>query len=204
MSADPSRVLVRKVQRGRPASLPRMKTPLVLVALLALAAFPAPASAVGEVGKCVNYMYVADYQWYYVCVDTRSASCPVYTIRSNGASWFDKQCLTPRLGDVSAPPRCVQWGQDLDYSHYVCYDLGSPTCAVYLLTTSGSYQHKTCIPGLFAPAADVKELDVGEIGGCVNWANDLEYAYWVCVKPFDPDCQVFVGRTGGYPPQPCA
>lgn len=56
-----------------------MKLALSILALasLLLLAVPSPAAAADVGQKCVNYMYVADYQWYYVCVDPKDASCVV-------------------------------------------------------------------------------------------------------------------------------
>lgn len=129
-----------------------MKVALALLALLpALFLVPAPAAATdaSALPTCVNYAYVADYNWYYACVDAKNLSCPVYTARSHdaGRTFSSKDCVV-ETDAFSPAARCVLVAQDLDYSHYLCYAPGDLGCPVYLETRGGYEPSRTCIgPG---------------------------------------------------------
>ena len=117
-----------------------MNRPIALASLAALLlmAVPAPtASAAGDVAAigCVQYMYIADYHWYYVCVDPKGGLCAVYFQERHGMTWSAKQCLVP-LDDaapsaVSPAAVCVPTnGGGLDYHSQVCVDAGDRRCLV--------------------------------------------------------------------------
>lgn len=124
-----------------------MKAFLALSALLAALVFvPSPAQSVdaGEL-RCVNYAYAADYNWYYLCWNARDLSCPVWTAHWNGYQFSNKECVVEGPTTTALSPRCVQYGQDLDYAHFVCYDLRDSECPVYLLRESSGHSVRTCL-----------------------------------------------------------
>lgn len=139
----------RNAQVGLAPSAARMKPALALLALLALPlAGTASAADAPSLGACVNYAYVADYQWHYLCVEPADTSCPIYTRVSNGVAWGPKECLVepPAVSSDLLAPRCILFAQDLDYSHHACVDTRDASCPVYTLRTSGGHSDKWC-PG---------------------------------------------------------
>jgi hypothetical protein len=115
---------------------PTMKTTLIVaVALVALAfLFPAADASAGE--TCVNYLYVADYHWYYACVNPSDATCVASTKEVNGAS-TQQTCV-----GVRAQTRCTPWTGDMDHMFRVCVAPSDLGCAVYREAQSGG---KTCV-----------------------------------------------------------
>ena len=174
-----------------------LKATLALVALLAaLVAVPAPAGAVGEVETpiCYNYIFVADYQWHFLCVNPKDLSCPVYTVVSNHPDYprGEPRCVVDvpaASGPALAAPRCYMWGQDLDYSHWVCYDLRASDCNVWLETRSGASSWRTCVVG-------VPTVEFGS--NCILVGQDLDYSHYLCYAPGDLSCPVWTETRGGY------
>ena len=179
---------------------PRMKAHLALAAILsALLLVPAPAAGAAEdaaaASLCYNYLFVHDYQWYFLCVNPKDVSCPVYTVKSNDPRTpsGEPDCLVgvPAADESSVIPsaRCYKWAQDLERSYYVCYDLADKACMVYLLTTGGWQSQKTCLVSI--PTADFAT-------GCILFAQDLDYSYYLCYAPGSLSCPVYTERHGGY------
>ena len=109
-----------------------------LVALFALA-LPAPTASaeagLGAPGEQCVVMYVADYHWYYTCVDPKGGLCAVYTWEQHGVTKTPKECLvgTPvtSADAVQAEPVCIPTnGGGMDYHSEVCVDADSRTCIV--------------------------------------------------------------------------
>lgn len=127
-----------------------MNRPVTLASLAALLlmALPAPAAtAAGEAElDCVEYLYVADYHWYYVCVDPKGGTCAVYFQERHGMTWTPRECLVP-LGEAPAMPAatsiCVPTnGGGLDYYSQACVNPGERRCLVSneYSTDAGGYR----------------------------------------------------------------
>lgn len=114
-----------------------MKTiSLLAVALLSLAAVPVAAAEVEAKEICVNYAYVADYQWYYLCANPSDPSCVVSTMRSNGVDrWYT--CYGAQVTTLDAFPLCTEEIGDLDHRYRFCADT-DPDCPVYQEFQSGA------------------------------------------------------------------
>ena len=126
---------------------PCMKLALALAALLAAAALlPAPAEAADPLDAwdgCVQYAYVADYHWYYVCVNPRDASCPVYFKERHGMTWT-RQCAVETSSDLL--PKCIPFANDLEYQYDLCVEPRDLQCPVYVHRHNGGYGTKHCVP----------------------------------------------------------
>lgn len=122
----------------------------LLAALVPLLLVPAPAQATDAPDPawdgCVQYMYVADYHWYWICVAPRDLSCPVYLKEQHGVT-VTKECVAGGP-ELESRPTCVWVGQDLDYTHYLCVDPFDPSCPVYAKRTDGSSTWRTCVTPL--------------------------------------------------------
>jgi hypothetical protein len=119
------------------------------LAALALLAVPAPAAAADPLaaGKCYEYMYVADYHWYYVCVEPKGGLCAVYFQERHGVTWTPKDCLVDAPSTVDFEPLCIPTnGGGLDYHSFLCVDLGSLDCPVYTEAHTDSGIRRTCYP----------------------------------------------------------
>lgn len=122
---------------------------LTLLATFALltAALPGLAPAAGATADpCVQYMYVADYHWYYACVDPKRGACAVYTKERHGMTWSER-CLvetdpTTVLGAPEA--QCYPTSGGMDYPSFLCVDPGNAKCAVYTVTTSDQGVQRRC------------------------------------------------------------
>ena len=126
------------------------RLPLALAALAALLAAPTVA-AVDLSGQappeCVQYMYVADYHWYWVCANPKDLSCPLYFKEQHGVT-VTKSCAVEPPATAAPEPVCVPTSGGLDYPSFLCVDAGNPRCAVYTLTSSDWGVQKTCVPGI--------------------------------------------------------
>ena len=118
-----------------------MKLALACTLALAATAFAFPAASAADAGKCVNYAYVADYHWYYVCVDPKDASCVVSTKEQHGTT-VTEECYGVGL-TTSADPVCTEYIGDLDHRWRYCVDAGSLKCPVYVEQQSGA---RDCLP----------------------------------------------------------
>jgi hypothetical protein len=122
---------------------------LCALAALALAALPAPTAAASDplaAGKCYEYMYVADYHWYYVCVEPKGGLCAVYFQERHGVTYTPKDCLVDAPATAAPGPTCVPTSGGLDYHSFLCVDAGDRGCPVYTLASSDAGVVKTCIP----------------------------------------------------------
>lgn len=173
-----------------------LKASVALLALVtALVAVPAPANAAAdaEVGTlCYNYLFVADYQWYFLCVNPKDASCPVYTVRSNHPDYprGEPDCVAgvPAVAASDGVAlRCIWTGQDLDYTHYVCFDLRAQDCQVWQERRSGGHTTTSCLVAL--PGAAIE-------GRCVFEFGDLDYRTEVCYGG-DVFCPVYFQHSSG-------
>lgn len=98
--------------------------------------FIGPALGLDTKEVCVNYAYVADYQWYYVCADPGNSGCVVSTMRSNGVDrWYD--CYGVDAVALDAFPVCTPETGDLDHRFRFCADTDLD-CPVYEEFQSGS------------------------------------------------------------------
>lgn len=154
-----------------------------LAALLAAALAPPAAATGAPPGLCYNYLYVADYQWHYVCVDPRGGTCAVYTYRSNGVWSSEPDCVVdaPRTAGGDG---CVFLAQDLDYRHYLCVNLTDPQCAVYAKRVSGGHETRTCIAGGGLAAAEPEAT-------CIPTSGGLDYHSFLCIDAGNPRCPVY-------------
>lgn len=111
---------------------------LATTALIALA-LPAQAAEVSAAETCVQYAYVADYHWYWLCVNPKSTSCPVYEKAQHGVT-VTRTCIG---GDVTlnAEPICTPETGDLDYRWSYCASTDLD-CPLYRLAQNGT---KTCL-----------------------------------------------------------
>ena len=118
------------------------------LALLALSLAPAVPAA-GDVGSawdgCVQYAYVADYHWYWVCVNPKDPSCPVYTKEQHGVT-VTRECVALGASTVAPEPHCIPTSGGLDYHSFLCVDAGDPKCPVYTLSSSDAGIRKDCVP----------------------------------------------------------
>lgn len=103
--------------------------------------FIGPVIALDVKEVCVNYAYVADYQWYYVCANPSDSGCVVSTMRSNGVDrWYD--CYGVDAVALDAFPVCSEEIGDLDHRYRFCAD-NDLDCPVYQEFQSGG---RTCFP----------------------------------------------------------
>lgn len=122
----------------------RILTPALL--LVAAAAIVPVAGASDSATLCYNYMYVADHQWYYACVNPKGGTCAVYTYRSNGVWNSEPDCVVDApAAATEAWDGCVFVGQDLDYEHYACVAPADPSCPVYTKRVSGGTVERNCL-----------------------------------------------------------
>lgn len=123
-----------------------MKLSLLATLALMTAALPALApAAAAEADLCVEYMYVADYHWYYACVDPKGGACAVYTKERHGMTWTES-CLVETSATPSGAPSasCIPTSGGLDYHSYLCIEPSNPKCAVYTLSSSDWGIEKRC------------------------------------------------------------
>jgi hypothetical protein len=120
------------------------------LAALAGALFAAPFAAATDAPAwdgCVQYAYVADYHWYWVCVAPKDLSCPVYFKEQHGVT-VTKSCVVESGGVASPEVTCIPTSGGLDYPSFLCVDAGDARCPVYTITTSDWGVRKTCYPPL--------------------------------------------------------
>lgn len=108
-----------------------------------------PTAEPAAAGTCVNYAYIADYQWYYLCVDPKSSECKVYQKRVVGVT-ETRTCLVPTAAPADAGT-CVPTSGGLDYQSYACVDAKDPGCAVYTLSHTDAGAEKRCY-GVLQPS----------------------------------------------------
>lgn len=118
-----------------------LKTVLATALALALVGIAAPAAAAPP--ECVQYMYIDDYHWYYVCANPKDTSCPVYTKEQHGAT-VTERCVTFETTTGLPGATCVPTSGGMDYHSYACVDASNPKCAVYTLTSSDWGTQKRC------------------------------------------------------------
>lgn len=160
-----------------------MRTLLVLPALLAALLAP-PGSASQPDVPCVLIGDQIDYKQY-LCVDASDPACAVYVLYYPSGEKACYGVLPGPLDESAAPEGCVQYGQDLDYAHYVCVNLTDPWCAVYLLRESGGHSQRTCLAG--GPIGAGAEPDAS----CVPTSGGLDYHSYLCVDPSNPRCAAY-------------
>jgi hypothetical protein len=107
--------------------------------------------ATNVVASCVLVMYVADYQWTYLCVDPKNTDCAAYIKHVSGVT-ETRTCL---VGVPAASPAdagtCVPTSGGLDYQSYACVEPKNAGCAVYTLSSTDSGVEKRCY-GVLAPS----------------------------------------------------
>lgn len=109
---------------------------LVGIALVSLAFVAPAASASGSLDKCVEYAYVADYNWYYLCAST-SGDCAVYQKHVSGVS-ETRTCYVDAAVVAWTPGYCSPYVGDMDHMFALCVGNGHPvTCYVYESFQSG-------------------------------------------------------------------
>lgn len=157
IAVQPSGMEARKVLMRGPASPARMLRATLALLALSVSLVPAPASAEVAPPYCYNYLFVHDYQWYFVCADPRQPTCPVYFVKSNHPSYprGEPQCVVDapfasNVGEV----RCVPTGQDMDYTHHLCVDLSRADCQVWQERRTGGHTLTRCLVSLPALAID--------------------------------------------------
>lgn len=101
-----------------------------------------PSAGTTAADFCVQYMYVADYHWYWICADPKG-DCILYEKEQHGVT-VTTRCLVPGVA-VDTREACVNYANDLDYRHYVCADPGNPDCAVSTKRESGAHVTRTCV-----------------------------------------------------------
>lgn len=118
---------------------------LPATALLVLATFGSLVPAAGATAppECVEYLYVADYHWYWVCANPKDLGCPVYTKEQHGMT-VRKECVLPELSGADLAASCIPTSGGMDYHSYLCVDPKDPKCAVYTLTASDWGVQKRC------------------------------------------------------------
>lgn len=70
-----------------------MRAALLFSALL-LATIVPPVPTAQAWDGCVEYMYVADYHWYYVCLQPTKPTCPILWKERHGMTWTTS-CIFP-------------------------------------------------------------------------------------------------------------
>lgn len=162
-----------------------MRTLSLAVLLLATAFVPLAGAADAGAAVCYNYLYVADYQWHYACVDPRGGTCAVYTYRSNGVVNSPKDCVVDAPTTTEAPDRCTMLFTDLDYSTWLCVNPRDAECPVALERRSGgTVVGRTCV-GL----GDVSGAPTA--AACVPTSGGLDYHSYLCVDLGNPRCPVY-------------
>ena len=163
-----------------------MRTLALLALLLATAFVPLAGASDSSAALCYNYLYVADYQWHYVCVDPRGGTCAVYTYRSNGVVNSPRDCVVdPPTGTAAGPEPCTRLFTDLDYSTWLCVDKTNAGCPVWLERRSGgTVTGTTCVgPGGDASAP----LEVA----CIPTSGGLDYHSFLCIDGGNLRCPVY-------------
>lgn len=163
--------------------------PLLAAALLTTTLAPAASAATESADLCVEYAYVADYHWYWVCVDPKGGACAVYFREQHGVT-VTERCLKDEVVIVPPAPRCVQYAQDLDYSHHLCVDATDASCAVYLWRTSGGHETRTCVPGSVSTAQPEST--------CIPTSGGLDYPSYLCVDPSNVKCVAYHETTSDW------
>ena len=179
---------------------------LLLPALAMLLAAPgasalsadAPADVAEAWDGCVQYMYIADYHWYWVCVAPKDPSCPVYFKEQHGVT-VTKECVVetrPDAAALAAPEAaCIPTSGGLDYPSWLCVDPSDPKCAVYTVTTSDWGVQKRCYGVLGATAAGAGnpledhdrdgDMEVGKV--CVwGFSDGCVVPAYECFQPYRP------------------
>lgn len=96
---------------------------------------------------CVQYAYVADYHWYWVCVDPKDKSCAVSLKEQHGMT-VTRQCLPGNVQTGSwTAGACVPTSGGMDYHSFVCVNASDPKCALYTLSSTDAGVQKRCVPG---------------------------------------------------------
>ena len=160
-----------------------MRTLSLAALLLATAFVPLAGAADTSADLCVNYMYVADYQWYYACVDPKGGTCAVYTYRSNGVWNSEPDCVLRKSSSTETWDGCVFLAQDLDYSHYVCVAPRDPSCAVYTKRVSGGHEVRNCVG---VPLATSQPE-----AWCIPTSGGLDYHSYLCVDAGNLKCPAY-------------
>ncbi|GEM_PF-3775698 len=102
---------------------------------LVAAAFLFPAAGAQAGDTCVEYAYVADYNWYYLCVSTRSA-CPIYEKHVSGVT-ETRTCLVSLPAVGTSIHECTPYTGDIDHQFRFCV-VGDTDCPVYEEFTNGT------------------------------------------------------------------
>lgn len=125
----------------------RIVTAGALVALLLAVMPPAAAEVENQWDGCIQYAYVADYHWYWICVAPRDTSCPVYTKERHGMTYY-RECVVERpTFDTQAVQFCIPTnGGGLDYHSHLCVDTSDLRCPVYHESASDWGVRRTCVP----------------------------------------------------------
>jgi hypothetical protein len=104
---------------------------LLLSALsLVAAGFVAPVATAQAGDTCVEYAYVADYNWYYLCASTKG-DCAVYQKHVSGVS-ESRTCLVSTVIAQQGPvTSCTPMTGDMDHQFSFCATTGNLKCPVY-------------------------------------------------------------------------
>ncbi|MEA3198612.1 MAG: hypothetical protein QOE90_40 [Thermoplasmata archaeon] len=103
--------------------------PLVLALAAAFATFvPAAQASAGD--RCVEYAYVADYNWYYVCAGTQG-DCLVYQKHVSGVT-ETRTCYASTQTGTLGLTYCSPYAGDMDHMFRLCVSARqTAACAVY-------------------------------------------------------------------------
>lgn len=160
--------------------------PLVAAALLATTFVPLAAASSPSTGAvCYNYLFVADYQWHWVCVDPKGGTCAVYTSRSNSPYSPGEPDCPVDAPATPAPNRCTMLFTDLDYSTWLCVDRSDASCVVSVERRSGgTVVSRACygVPPLSSAGFETT---------CIPTSGGLDYHSFLCVDPSNPKCAVY-------------
>ena len=164
-----------------------MRTLALAALLLATAFVPLAAATDAGAGLCYNYMYVADYQWHYVCVDPKGGTCAVYTYRSNGVVNGEPDCVVDAPATAVTAERCTMLFTDLDYSTWLCVDKTNGSCPVWLERRSGGTVVGTTCLVLPGGAVSTTQPEAW----CIPTSGGLDYHSFLCVDLANLRCPVY-------------
>lgn len=109
-----------------------MNPNLALLSVLSLAfvgvALPSASASAGD--TCVEYAYVADYNWYYLCAGT-AGDCLLYQKHVSGVSETRTCYVSSDAPAFDALPYCTPMTGDMDHQFSLCVGGSDPTCFAY-------------------------------------------------------------------------
>lgn len=112
--------------------------------------------------KCVVVIYIADYQWTYLCIDAGDASCLVYVKQVSGVN-ERTTCYGAPVATADSGT-CIPVSGGMDYHSYVCADPKDAGCLVSTETSTDAGSETRCY-GVLSPAClDMYwDADVGPV-----------------------------------------